>query len=67
MQAGGGIGHFEGQTLYNSTQAGVAELVDAHVSGTCSVRSEGSNPFFGTLFLSKRNLIFSSLDQQGIP
>ena len=29
--------------------AQVAELVDAHVSGACAARREGSSPFLGTL------------------
>ena len=28
--------------------AQVAELVDAHVSGACAARCEGSSPFLGT-------------------
>ena len=28
--------------------AQVAELVDAHVSGACAARREGSSPFLGT-------------------
>ena len=31
-----------------ATDAEVAELVDAHDSKSCSVRSEGSIPSFGT-------------------
>ena len=33
----------------------VAELVDAHVSGACVARREGSSPFQGTIF--KVNLL----------
>ena len=29
-------------------KAQVAELVDAHVSGACAARREGSSPFLGT-------------------
>ncbi len=32
--------------------AGVAELADAHDSKSCSVRSVGSTPTFGTIILS---------------
>ena len=32
------------------TNAQVAELVDAHVSGACAARRAGSSPVLGTLF-----------------
>lgn len=32
-------------------QAKVAELVDAHDSGSCIARCEGSSPFFRILYL----------------
>ena len=36
-------------SLYLCTRnAQVAELVDAHVSGACAARREGSSPFLGT-------------------
>ena len=34
----------------NETNAQVAELVDAHVSGACAARRAGSSPVLGTLF-----------------
>ncbi len=34
------------------TYTEVAELVDAHVSGACAARREGSSPSFGTKRLS---------------
>ncbi len=34
--------------------AQVAELVDAHVSGACAARCEGSSPFLGTKTLGSR-------------
>ena len=34
------------------TNAQVAELVDAHVSGACAARRAGSSPVLGTLFYS---------------
>ena len=36
----------------NETNAQVAELVDAHVSGACAARRAGSSPVLGTLFYS---------------
>ena len=33
------------------TNAQVAELVDAHVSGACAARRAGSSPVLGTLFI----------------
>ncbi len=36
------------------TLAGVAELADAHDSKSCSVRSVGSIPTFGTEIISRR-------------
>ena len=36
----------------NETNAQVAELVDAHVSGACAARRAGSSPVLGTLFSS---------------
>ena len=35
--------------LLSSFPAQVAELVDAHVSGACAERREGSSPFLGTM------------------
>ncbi len=37
----------------NETNAQVAELVDAHVSGACAARRAGSSPVLGTLFYSE--------------
>ena len=34
------------------TNAQVAELVDAHVSGACAARRAGSSPVLGTLFFN---------------
>ena len=49
----------------NETNAQVAELVDAHVSGACAARRAGSSPVLGTLFYvgvrvssSSRNYFF---------
>ena len=39
-------------------KAQVAELVDAHVSGACAARREGSSPFLGTA-KSDNRLIFN--------
>ena len=36
----------------SETNAQVAELVDAHVSGACAARRAGSSPVLGTLFYS---------------
>ena len=36
------------QVLKDCQEAQVAELVDAHVSGACAARREGSSPFLGT-------------------
>ena len=38
----------------NETNAQVAELVDAHVSGACAARRAGSSPVLGTLFYDKK-------------
>ena len=35
-------------------KAQVAELVDAHVSGACAARREGSSPFLGTTKVASR-------------
>ena len=40
---------FTNFALANQPNAQVAELVDAHVSGACAARREGSSPFLGTL------------------
>ena len=37
---------------FDDTNAQVAELVDAHVSGACAARRAGSSPVLGTLFYS---------------
>ena len=48
---------FESHSLHFSDtgcgykEAQVAELVDAHVSGACAARREGSSPFLGTKLL----------------
>ena len=39
------------------TNAQVAELVDAHVSGACAARRAGSSPVLGTLFYSVKDLL----------
>ncbi len=38
--------------LLSISYAQVAELVDAHVSGACAERREGSSPFLGTKIAS---------------
>ncbi len=40
--------NFTNFALANKPNAQVAELVDAHVSGACAARREGSSPFLGT-------------------
>ena len=39
------------------TNAQVAELVDAHVSGACAERCAGSSPVLGTLLFLRVNII----------
>ena len=38
------------------SNAQVAELVDAHVSGACAARRAGSSPVLGTLFIQAFNV-----------
>ena len=40
--------NFRGAKLMMPQDTEVAELVDAHVSGACAARREGSSPSFGT-------------------
>ena len=39
---------FQRREADDATNTEVAELVDAHVSGACAARREGSSPSFGT-------------------
>jgi hypothetical protein len=60
---------FEARSQSHYTE--VAELVDAHVSGACAARREGSSPSFGTVLLQKNAALcrvaffFGTLTKEG--